>query len=379
MDPKNEDVSAESSTAEQSTSSGVDAGSPPAGGEGATTSDSPTEQEGQSTQAQESYSEGLMGAIAEATSDAPDTDSLEGTDGPPGESGEQDQDTEKGDSDADSDKSSQEESDEETDEDGKKLPPFHKHPRWQEMVRERNQLREEAQELRAATEDYRKVQDFMRENDLGSDEVAEAVQIAALIRNDPETARQRLSSVMERLDGFVGERLPEDLQRDVDEGYVTEERAKELARLRNQSHFREQQAQRERQRAEQVQRQTQEEQRRQQATQILQQQQQAVRAWEQDIKSRDPDYERIQPLVYKELRLLAREATDRGRPPRSTDDAVALAKQAHQNVKEQVRRIQGPRQQVSPGPSSSQVGSSTGGQSQPGSFMEAVLQAASSS
>lgn len=352
-----------SPTAEETTAySGVEAGSPPADG-GDVTSDSSTGSDG-GQQEPESYKDGLLQAATEAAKE---------TGSQAEEEAESDSDGQ-ADAEADSDKDQQQEEQEE-DEDGKKLPPFHKHPRWQEMVRERNQLREQVDEFKQGAEEYRKIESFMQENELSAQEVARAMQTVALMRNDPSRAREILAQELETLDRAVGEKLPDDLQREVEDGYMTEERAKELARLRNEQSRTAQQAEQERRRAQEAQQQAEQQRRQQAGQQALQQQQEAVRSWEQSIKSRDPDFERIQPLVYKELRWMVREGMDQGRAPRTPDEAVKLAERAYSNVKEQLRRVQ-PRQQTQPGPTSKVSGGSAGSGAQPQSMQDAVIRAA---
>ncbi len=353
---------AESPTADvQATDSGVtEAGSPPATDGGVTPESPAGSDEGQSV---ESYKEGLIQAATEAAEQT-------GSQPEEGTGDQQDQDSSEQ-SEQQKDKDEDEDEGAEKDEDGKKLPPFHKHPRWQEMVRERNQLREQVEQYKTGAQEYQKIQSFMDENGLTTQQVAQAIQTVALMKKDPASARQALAQELDVLDRQLGEKLPDDLQRDVEEGYVTEERAKELARLRNQQTRTQQQVQEERRRAQQQQERFQ----RQQGQQALQQQQQAVRSWEQNIKSRDPDFERIQPLVYKELRLLTREGMDRGRPPRTPDEAVQLAERAYNNVKEQVRKIQ-PRPATRSGPSSKASGGTAGSSAQPQSLQDAVIRAA---
>ena len=369
-----EETTAESPTADSSTY-GDDyvAGSPPAGSEDVTP-DSSAGSEGQDQSEggePEDYKEGLHQAVAEAVADiGSQSDDVDPEADKSGE-GEEQSEGEQGEGDG----QDQEDSGE-TDENGEKLPPFHKHPRWQEMVRDRNRLREEVSQYKDDAEEFGKIQSFMQENGLEPQQVAQAIQLAAMVRNDPAQAREALSKQMEQLDQFVGEKLPEDLQREVEDGYISEERAKEVARLRNERNFTRQQAEEQRHRAEQTEQEAEQQRRRQVGQQALRQQQDAVRTWETNLKTRDPDFDRIQPLVHKELRLLVQDSVDQGRPPRTPDDAVKLAEKAYGNVKEQVRKLS-PRDEARPGPSSRQSGGSAGGSDQPSSIVDAALRAAS--
>lgn len=364
----------DANTVDSSTADGMsgvsDAGSPPAHEDVNQPDSSPGEgTDAQSTQDGEDYSSGLMGAIEEAAGTAGDEEQVD-ADGSDTSSESATDSGQESDSKDDSEKSDEEASEEETDEDGKKLPPFHKHPRWQEMVRERNDLKQKVESFQERASEYDKIHQFMESNGLSPDEVARSIRTMAMIRNNPAQAREVLAKELESLDQFVGKKLPDDLQREVEEGYMTQERAQELARLRNEHSMTRQQVETERRQREQVQEQARRQQTQQAQQQALEAQRNAVRNWEQQIRSRDPDYERIQPFVYKELRLMAQE-----QPARTPEEAVELAKQAHSRVKEQARRL-APRETVRPGPNSSQSSGTAGSSQTPSSMMEAVEQAA---
>lgn len=260
---------------------------------------------------------------------------------------------------------------EQTDEDGKKLPPFHQHPRWQEMVRERNQHREQAESLKPKAQEYDKIQRFMDDNGLDVQEVARNLKLAALMKHDPIQARDQLAQQMEQLDTFAGYRLPEDLSREVEDGFISQERAQELARLRNQNQFTQRRAEETQQQAQQREQQLQQERQRTQAEGVLRDQVSAINSWEERIKAQDPDYSLLQPTVHRELRLMVRDT-----PPRSTEEATQLVQKAYDNAKAEARRFRPRKQEVRPGPSSSQSGANQGAGNQPASFMDAIRQAA---
>lgn len=321
------------------------------------------------------YSEGLMGAIEEAAgaeteegvadSSESDADKPEGEEDP-------EADPEKSEkADGEDKPEGEQDSEDEVDENGDKLPPFHKHPRWQEMIRQRDDLKGQVDSLSERASQYDQIHQYMETNGLAPQEVARAIQTMSLIRNNPAQAREVLAQELEQLDQFVGKKLPDDLQREVEDGYVTPERAEELARLRNQQNHTRQQMEQQRQAAEQARQQADQQQAQQARQQALGNQRQAVQQWEADLRSRDPDYDRLQPLVFKELRLLAQE-----RPAQTPEQAVELARSALKNVKAQVRTLNGPRETKKPGPSSTQTGSNAGARNDPDSLLGAVLQAA---
>ena len=349
----NQDVSAESSTADQGANT-----------EG---SASPTDGTSDGRDGGSEQEEDLLSVITEAAGDGEDS-----TDADTDADSEQDQ-SKSEDSETDADSAASADS-EETDENGNKLPPFHKHPRWQEMVRERDTYRTKAEELEPRAQEFDKIDNFMKENELSAQEVADGLQVVAMMKNDPARARDVLAERMESLDQYSGHKLPDDLAREVDEGYISEDRARELARLRNEKDFAEQRRERTEQKSREQLQQEQDQRQREQAQSLIQQQRTAVQDWESKLKAKDPDYGRIQSFVAKELRLQVQQ-----NPPRSVNEAIQLADKAYNSVKAEFKKAMPERPAVRRSPGSDQSGASSATDQQPGSFMDVVQQAADQS
>lgn len=113
--------------------------------------------------------------------------------------------------------------------------PFAKHPRWREVMGERNEARQRAAELEPDANAYREVRSFMADHSLEPQDVQEGFAIMAAMKTDPAKALEMLRPVVENLQKFVGERLPDDLQQRVEDGLTDEATARELARLRNEA------------------------------------------------------------------------------------------------------------------------------------------------
>lgn len=112
----------------------------------------------------------------------------------------------------------------EEDNDGYSDVPFHKHPRFQHLIRSRDALK-------APADEFGKVKTFMDENNITSEQGAEAFAIAAAInRGDAAGAWTMLKPIVQKLLLDAGEVLPPDLQARVDKGEFTPEAAAELAR-----------------------------------------------------------------------------------------------------------------------------------------------------
>lgn len=110
--------------------------------------------------------------------------------------------------------------------DGKNATPdFHKHPDFLRVVGERDSFKADA-------ENHRSVQRYMDENGLSNEDVADGLQLMAMLHNDPEAAHKELTQLLAVVDTMLGNTLPKDLQDQVDTGAITEAAAKEVSRAR---------------------------------------------------------------------------------------------------------------------------------------------------
>lgn len=243
--------------------------------------------------------------------------------------------------------------------------PFGKHPRFKQVIRERNEYRNMAEEYRPHAEEYRKIESFMEHSKLAPQEVAQGFEIMALMKSDPFAARDRLMQYIQVLNEVTGNSgLPPDLEQDVARGYLSEQRAREVAQLRYRNQFSEQAKQEALIRQQEAQAQ-------QAYSMNIESQRQAVNAWEAEISKRDPDYPSIQSALRKEVTLLGLQNR-----PRNPEEAVSLVKQAYENVKQEQRRwLRSARPSVRQSVDSSMAGNSPSARPEPKSFLDAVLQA----
>lgn len=121
----------------------------------------------------------------------------------------------------------------ETEESDDKQPPFHEHPRWKEVIKERDSLAMKVEEAKPLVERATAIQDYCQRYGVSDQQLNEAIEIAALLVNDPLSARQRLKPIMDVLDGYSGDKLPQDLQQAVEDGTLDPKFAKELAQARS--------------------------------------------------------------------------------------------------------------------------------------------------
>jgi hypothetical protein len=174
--------------------------------------------------------------------------------------------------------------------------PFHAHPRFRELIQQRN-------DLRAPAASYRKIEEFLQENAIEPKEASDALNWTALMKRDPEQAWTQIKPVIQQLLLTIGEVLPPDIRAQVQNGQLTADVAKALAKERakatlaqGQLSFRDQQL---------------EAQRRREEADTTTAKQAAVtaaaRAWDAAARGKDPDYAKKERRLKSEVLLLQRE------------------------------------------------------------------------
>ena len=111
--------------------------------------------------------------------------------------------------------------------------PFHKHPRFQQVITERNEFEQKLAEYKPAAERMAVVEQFCRDNNIPAVDYDASIRLAALVRNKPAEALAQLEKVVEALRVHTGATLPQDLQLQVDEGKLSLTHAQEMAKLRS--------------------------------------------------------------------------------------------------------------------------------------------------
>lgn len=202
--------------------------------------------------------------------------------------------------------------------------PFHAHPRFKQLVAQRNQFREGAQQ-------YEKVQTFLAENGVTADEAADFLVVRALMKHNPAEAWKQLKPLVQKLLVDAGEVLPPDLKQRVQQGEITQAAAIELSRLRAM-----QESSRRAQTAE-----AEMAQKRQQAEHVRSIQQ-SVATWEQVTRQRDPDFDAKSEALQKEILWMQK----RDGMPKTPEDARKMVEAAYRTVSTTMQRPA--KQQVRP-------------------------------
>lgn len=241
--------------------------------------------------------------------------------------------------------------------------PFGKHPRWKQVIGENRELRQFRETAAPRLQEYDRIVSFMQKNDIAPEEIQGLYVLGAMLKNDPAQALKTLREMIAPLEAFVGDKLPDDLATEVEEGTLSAERAREIVRSRSESQFREERERRSAERAAETQQQ--------EVSALLQSQASAVTAWEQQVAASDPDYPLMQELVVMELTRL-----QRATPARNVGEAIGLAESAYKTIKAKFRQaIHRARPEVPRGPSSRDTPASNGRPPAPASMLDAIRSA----
>lgn len=204
--------------------------------------------------------------------------------------------------------------------------PFHKHPRFKQVLGR----------LKAAESDatrYRNVDQFISSQGMTAEDAAEALIVAGLMKNDPAEAWKRLQPILQNLLVAAGEALPPDLQRQVDAGEITHDGALRISRanasvetLKAQQTLREQQQQEA------------------QAASHRNALSRAADEWESDRQTKDPNFAAKMPALEREIAWLHRSEG----VPSTVDGVKDQLKRAYEQVNKEFRPPQPPTARARP-------------------------------
>lgn len=161
--------------------------------------------------------------------------------------------------------------------------PFNKHPRFRQLLSERNANKGDA-------EKYRQVDTFIRDNGMSAQEAADLLTVGAMAKTNPAKAWELARPWVENLLKACGEVLSPELQQAVQEGRMTQEAAYEVSRSR--ASVAAMEASRgfeERRRQEQTQ------------TEHARSITTAAEDWETDRRARDPNYDAKLEQIHREI------------------------------------------------------------------------------
>jgi hypothetical protein len=185
---------------------------------------------------------------------------------------------------------------------------------FERLTTRNSELSQQNEQLQARVAEYDRVVDFIRGTKLRPEEIDTVFDIASTMKSgNPHEALRKLVPIVQQLQRQAGVELPDDLTQQVQQGYLTEQHARELAMARSEaSHARarEQYAAEERAKAEQIAG----------YRSHLSALQSTADEWERQKAANDLDWSRKSARVHELAKL---EVLQNG-PPRSTQQAVEM-------------------------------------------------------
>lgn len=119
-----------------------------------------------------------------------------------------------------------------TDEEDDKSPvPYQ---RFQEVVKERQNYEQKLKEIEPLVDAHKSVVEFCQSNQITETQFRDSLEFLRLVNTDPISARAALEPIWNQLNGLSGNVLPSDLAQEVEDGLISEARAKEIAKYRGQ-------------------------------------------------------------------------------------------------------------------------------------------------
>lgn len=195
----------------------------------------------------------------------------------------------------------------------------HLNARWKKTERELSEVKAELPTLQDTHERFTKIQSFVQENNIEAENVTKMFNMAAMLsRGDFDGFLETVKPFYEHAAQAAGRTIAADLQEQVENGYLTEEHARELTRSRTQSQNYQAQAERYRTQAQQTQ--TQQAESQEQSRMV-----QAINQRESHLQASDPDYARKKPVIESLVKM----AIKNGASPRTAQEAISLLDDAH--------------------------------------------------
>lgn len=188
--------------------------------------------------------------------------------------------------------------------------PFHKHPRFQDLISRLDHYK------RGATQ-FQQVRGFLDNYGIADAEAANALQFVALQKTNPVEAWKMAKPVIENLLLAAGEILPPDLVQMVQQQRLTREAAMEISRTRAAMRGVQATAQHSQQAFETARK-----------REFESSVRTAIGSWETDMQTRDPDFAKKQQFVRDRMVALVQQHGF----PQNADQAVGMARQAHKDV-----------------------------------------------
>lgn len=199
--------------------------------------DNPTAEQGK-TETLESVIKGVVdshssGEKAEAGSGVRNSNKTAGEEGEKGEGEKEESQTQEQEDGEKAEEGSDKKEGQEEVEVGKDVP----YNRFKEVIDKRNELETRIKELEPGLAYVADITAHMQKNNITEQQFNFWMDVAAMANTDPAKALETMKPLLEKLQGFTGDKLPSDIQAMVDNNEITLDVAKRLVRAENQSKF----------------------------------------------------------------------------------------------------------------------------------------------
>jgi hypothetical protein len=236
--------------------------------------------------------------------------------------------------------------------------------RIQQLLDKNKASATEVGQLKPLAEQAQRINQFVKESGLGWPEVNSGFELMRLLKTDPVEARKQLEPIWSALNKLCGYELPPDLQQKVDQGFVDEATARDLAQSKARAHL----AQSAQTRTVQTIQQQREQTQRQQFGASVQS---AIKTFEDNWRKSDPDYAALSGRVQEKVELALSRMAAKGEALKSPADAVKLVEDARNAVRAEMKPYIQKREPIAPLPGG---GVTAHGAPKPRNFVEAVQQ-----
>jgi hypothetical protein len=125
------------------------------------------------------------------------------------------------------------------DKEGDEKLPFNAHPRFKELVDEKNALKQQVSQYEPQARRIQVIDQYMQQHGIRPDQLQQSLEYLRFLNSDPAKAREVLKPIWEKLSVYTGDFLPPDLAEQVAAGTLSDVNAKELARGRGQQLYQE--------------------------------------------------------------------------------------------------------------------------------------------
>lgn len=115
--------------------------------------------------------------------------------------------------------------------------------RFKEVNEAKVQYEKQINEFKPLAESQRSIISYCQNNNISPEDFQYWLDVAASVKNDPSKALELLQPQLDQLQSFRGDKLPPDLQKDVEDGVLTLAHAKRIAVAEKQKEFVEKKAQ----------------------------------------------------------------------------------------------------------------------------------------